>query len=206
MSLDLELYSLAVMVLAGVLLGFLFDLVRLCRWASRGRGPLPVLVDLWFWASALLVIVGALMLANWGAVRAYVFLGLAGGFWMYLALGSRLVVDVGSSCLSGMARTWRRTRAQVRRGAAALAGGGRRAATGVDRGVRATSRWWGKRLERWGRSGPWAPWLQCRRERREARRDAWRAAGQAGPEGGGAEQGASGAGQGGISPAGGEGT
>ncbi|MCL6451289.1 MAG: hypothetical protein K6T75_08365 [Acetobacteraceae bacterium] len=170
MSLELELYALFVMVLAGVVLGFLFDLVRLARWASRGRGCIPVLSDLWFWASALVVVTVALMAANWGAARAYVLLGLAGGFGLYMALGSRLVVDLGSAFLWGVARGWRRLREAARRGAQALASQGRRAGAGLSRRVRAVrQRWaqWARRWSRWGGGARcWGLW--GRLGRREA--------------------------------------
>lgn len=93
-----DLYAFSVMILAGVGLGFSFDLYRAVhRLPRRTRGIGQVghfVLDVAYGLAAGLWLAVWLVVANWGQLRWYILVGAALGAWSYIYLGSPLVRHV----------------------------------------------------------------------------------------------------------------
>lgn len=92
--LSAQLYSFGIIILAGVSLGFFFDLFRVLRGLLRPGTWTTPLLDLLFWALVTPILVLYILLANWGELRGYVVVGLALGFFFYKLLLSGLVLSL----------------------------------------------------------------------------------------------------------------
>ncbi|NLS44905.1 MAG: spore cortex biosynthesis protein YabQ [Firmicutes bacterium] len=88
----LQLIELGVTALAGVIMGILFDLYRVARWALRPGKVITVICDIIFWLLATTVVFIFLVTYSWGDVRFYMFVGFAAGFCIYRAIFGRHVV------------------------------------------------------------------------------------------------------------------
>lgn len=88
-----QLYAFGIVLLAGVTLGLFFDLFRVIRGLLRPGCLSTPLLDLLFWALATPILVLYLILANWGALRGYVFIGLVLGFFFYRLLLSSMIIS-----------------------------------------------------------------------------------------------------------------
>lgn len=90
--LSAQLYSFGIILLAGVSLGVFFDLFRIIRGVLRPGVISTSLLDLLFWALVTPILVLYILLASWGDLRGYVFIGLALGFFFYKLMLSSIVV------------------------------------------------------------------------------------------------------------------
>jgi spore cortex biosynthesis protein YabQ len=84
-----QAWILAITVLAGMVVGLLFDACRVGRKVLRPSRRLLFLVDLLFWFLAALFVFLMLLAVNRGEVRAYVFVGLSAGWALYVLFFSR---------------------------------------------------------------------------------------------------------------------
>lgn len=84
-----QAWVLALTVLAGMVVGLLFDACRVGRKVLRPSRRLLFLADLLFWLLAALFVFLVLLAGNRGEVRAYVFAGLSAGWMLYILLFSR---------------------------------------------------------------------------------------------------------------------
>lgn len=93
-----DLYAFSVMILAGVGLGFSFDLYRALHLPPRRtRGIRRLghfLLDVAYGLTAGLWLAAWVVVANWGQLRWYILAGVALGAWTYMYLGSPLVRQV----------------------------------------------------------------------------------------------------------------
>lgn len=132
----LQLYSLCVMFLAGVISGVLYDFLRACRLAfgrrrrHRSRTDLGgCICDLVFWALAGGVILTALFCATDGEIRFFAFLGASAGLWLYYLLASPVVIFLFGELWLGLAKAYEvcygRPRARLSRAGKAAAARGR---------------------------------------------------------------------------------
>lgn len=87
-----QLRAFAVTALGGVLMGVLFDCLRVVRGLAPRRTPLLWVLDLVYWVVLTPLMAGLLLQANWGELRLYVLLGIGTGLALYFAFGSRLVL------------------------------------------------------------------------------------------------------------------
>ena len=87
-----QLIGLAVTVLAGVIMGALFDLYRVARWALRPGRALTAICDVIFWLFAATMVFRFLLAYSWGEVRFYMLVGFAAGFGVYRVVMGRRVV------------------------------------------------------------------------------------------------------------------
>lgn len=90
--LDLQFYAFFMVTLSGVLLGLLFDLLRVAR---RHFQPHPIVgagADLLFWSVATVALSTGLYYGNWGELRFYVLLALLLGVGLYFGLASPFVI------------------------------------------------------------------------------------------------------------------
>ncbi|NLJ75506.1 MAG: hypothetical protein GX331_11035 [Firmicutes bacterium] len=91
-TLSAQLYAFSIVILAGVSLGFLFDVYRVIRGILRPGIISTALLDLFFWALLAPILAVYLLLANWGELRGYVLIGLILGFLFYRLILSRAVI------------------------------------------------------------------------------------------------------------------
>lgn len=92
MALDLQFYTLFVMILTGVAAGLVFDLLRALRGMTHARGIVADLWDLLFWVVLTVLVAAGLVVGNWGHLRFSILLGVLLGLWIYTELASELVV------------------------------------------------------------------------------------------------------------------
>lgn len=87
-----QLQAMFITIIAGMLLGLVFDFYRVLRGLIRPRGWLSSLGDLLYWLVATAVVFTALLLGNWGELRLYAFLSLLAGVGAYYRLCSVFAV------------------------------------------------------------------------------------------------------------------
>lgn len=92
MPVGVQVYQFSVMVLAGIALGVVYDFYRTFRVMTQPGRYATVVYDCLLWVIATLVVLGAVFYANWGEVRAYVFIGAATGMLGYFKLASPVVL------------------------------------------------------------------------------------------------------------------
>ncbi len=97
---DLQAYSVAVMVLGGVMLGILLEFSNTAISVFRLKGLWASLVYLVFWAAATVVMFGFLMLANWGQTRLHSVLSALFGIWLCQTLARPIVSLLCRACFS----------------------------------------------------------------------------------------------------------
>ncbi|GGD99640.1 spore cortex biosynthesis protein YabQ [Paenibacillus nasutitermitis] len=94
MSLSVQWWTMATMLLSGIGMGVVFDGYRVVSDELRiGRLWIPVF-DLLYWIAATIIVFQVLSASNDGEVRAYVFLGLLLGIGCYYWLLSKPVVKL----------------------------------------------------------------------------------------------------------------
>lgn len=76
----------------GALLSVIFDFYRVLRGIFKPRSIVTYLFDLLYWLLAIFLTFSGLLVSNWGELRFYIFIGLAGGAILYFRLFSRYVV------------------------------------------------------------------------------------------------------------------
>ncbi|WP_042171275.1 spore cortex biosynthesis protein YabQ [Paenibacillus gorillae] len=94
MTLSMQWFTMAMMLLSGIGMGAVFDGYRVV--SNELRFPkwwLPVL-DMVYWLAAALIIFRVLYASNYGEVRAYVFVGLLVGVLSYYWLFSKAVIAI----------------------------------------------------------------------------------------------------------------
>ncbi|GGG87702.1 spore cortex biosynthesis protein YabQ [Paenibacillus radicis (ex Gao et al. 2016)] len=94
MTLSMQWFTMAMMLLSGIGMGAVFDGYRVV--SNELRFPkwwLPVL-DMVYWLAAALIIFRVLYASNYGEVRAYVFVGLLIGVLSYYWLLSKAVIAI----------------------------------------------------------------------------------------------------------------
>jgi spore cortex biosynthesis protein YabQ len=90
---------------AGLVLAFIGDCYRVGRYFWRPGLPGTYIGDTLFWLVFTALTFILLMAINWGEVRAYVFLGLGWGFFLYflfLSRGVRRGLYAGGRILAGL--------------------------------------------------------------------------------------------------------
>lgn len=94
------MYSLAeqanafgLMVIAGVIVGLLFDLYRVCRGRIFPGGAVATFIgDLVFTFLAAIIIYGSLLIGSWGEFRFHLLAGACSGLFFYFAVFSRPIL------------------------------------------------------------------------------------------------------------------
>lgn len=89
---DLQFFAFFVVVLAGALLGLLFDVLRAVRGYYRLTGIWAALGDLLFWVFASAVGAAGIVLGNWGELRLFILVGLGLGLLLHYYLASHVAI------------------------------------------------------------------------------------------------------------------
>lgn len=85
-----QIFTFAVTLATGAIIGLVFDFYRVIYNIMRPRPAVTYITDLLFWIVATTITLIALLMSNWGELRAYVFIGLFGGAVLYFQLLSKL--------------------------------------------------------------------------------------------------------------------
>ena len=89
MTLEVQFLTMMMMVGCGAVLGACFDTIGVSSREFRLHRALLALLDVAYWAAATVFVFRALLAANHGEVRLFVFIGLAIGVLLYaLIIGS----------------------------------------------------------------------------------------------------------------------
>lgn len=91
-SLAEQTYAFLMTILAGGVIGFLFDLYRVFRSALRPKQLATAVTDLLYWIVVTPMVFALLLAGNWGELRLYVAVGLGVGLLLYFQALSPAVV------------------------------------------------------------------------------------------------------------------
>jgi len=104
MSLAAQTYAFLMTILAGAVVGLLFDLYRVLRAACHPRQWVTALTDIVFWIAVTPIVFAMLLAGNWGELRYYVLIGLGVGLLLYFQTLSSLVIWAFAGALRGFGR------------------------------------------------------------------------------------------------------
>ncbi|NLY11126.1 MAG: spore cortex biosynthesis protein YabQ [Firmicutes bacterium] len=93
-DLTFQLYAFAITILAGLSIGIIFDFYRLIRKVLRPGIISTAIMDLIFWLVISPLTIIYILLANWGELRFYVFLGISLGLVFYFLALSRPIISM----------------------------------------------------------------------------------------------------------------
>lgn len=85
---------MVVTVGTGLVMGIVFDCYRVWRGLVKPHRLLTPITDFLLWVFLTGIAFGLLLFSNWGEVRAYVFIGLALGFFLYWRFCSHLFIKM----------------------------------------------------------------------------------------------------------------
>lgn len=99
-SLAGQTYAFLMTILAGAIVGLLFDVYWVFRSTFRPRQFATALTDLLYWIVVTPTVFAMLLAGNWGELRFYVLIGLGVGLLLYFQALSSIVIW----CLTGLIR------------------------------------------------------------------------------------------------------
>lgn len=82
-TVDVQAFTVAVVVMTGAFLGLFYDLTAFIRRLIHARRLVTALFDLGFWLVSTGIVFAALLRTNYGDVRLFVLFGLGSGFFGY---------------------------------------------------------------------------------------------------------------------------
>ena len=82
-------------VLIGLIIGFLFDFFRILLRSYKTPDAVTIIEDIIFWITSGILILLGIFVLNEGKIRAYLFLGLIAGIFLYIAVISKYVMKIG---------------------------------------------------------------------------------------------------------------
>lgn len=91
-SLAEQTYAFLMTILAGGVIGLLFDLYRVLRSTLRPKQLATAMTDLLYWIVVTPTVFAMLLAGNWGELRFYVLVGLAIGLILYFQALSAAVI------------------------------------------------------------------------------------------------------------------
>lgn len=88
-----QLYSFAIFILVGFLIGLLFDMFRISRRTFKTSDIVTCLEDVLFWILTGLLILFSIFKFNNGNIRVYIILGIFIGLALYMLVFSKIVIN-----------------------------------------------------------------------------------------------------------------
>lgn len=88
-----QLYSFAIFILVGFLIGLLFDMFRISRRTFKTSDILTALEDILFWILTGLLIIFSIFKFNNGDIRVYIILAIFIGITLYMLVFSKIVIN-----------------------------------------------------------------------------------------------------------------
>lgn len=92
MTLSTQFFTLAAMIISGIVLGTALDTYRVVKGQFRIRRAFLPFFDLAYWILATIFVFLVLFYSNNGQIRLYIFLGLVIGGWIYFKKMSSLTI------------------------------------------------------------------------------------------------------------------
>jgi spore cortex biosynthesis protein YabQ len=93
LKVELQFYSMFMVILSGMAVGLLYDLLRVGRIYYELGAITGAVADLCFWILSGLSLAAGLFHGNWGDARLYVLIGLILGLGIYLYLASPTISE-----------------------------------------------------------------------------------------------------------------
>lgn len=87
-----ELYSLAIFIITGFIVGILFDIFRIMRKSFKTANWITYVQDILFWILTGLIVLFSIFQFNYGEVRSYVFFGIILGVILYMLTISKYFI------------------------------------------------------------------------------------------------------------------
>jgi spore cortex biosynthesis protein YabQ len=109
LQVQLQFYSLFMVLLCGMGMGVLYELLRVGRAYYELGVVAGAVADLLFWVGAGLFLGAGLFVGTWGAARIYVLVSLLAGLGLYFWLASPVVSQAVWGLLrflTGSGRSW----------------------------------------------------------------------------------------------------
>lgn len=103
-SLAQQTYAFLMTILAGGIIGLLFDGYRVVRSLLKPKQLATAMTDLLYWIVVTPTVFALLLAGNWGELRFYVLLGLAVGLLLYFQTLSAAVIWFLMSVIKGTGR------------------------------------------------------------------------------------------------------
>lgn len=88
-----QLYSFAIFILVGFLIGLLFDMFRISRRTFKTSDIITALEDVLFWILTGLLIIFSIFKFNNGNLRVYIVVGIFIGITLYMLVFSKIVIN-----------------------------------------------------------------------------------------------------------------
>ncbi len=88
-----QLYSFAIFILNGILIGLLFDIFRILRKGIKTADIITAIQDITFWLLSGTLVLFSIFKFNNGELRFYIFIGLMIGILIYLLVFSNVFIE-----------------------------------------------------------------------------------------------------------------
>ncbi len=89
-----QLYTFAIFIVAGIIIGIIFDMFRISRKTFKTIDVLTYIEDLIFWIIVGLFLIYLIFNFSNGQIRLYMFIGVAVGVTIYILLFSNFFIKV----------------------------------------------------------------------------------------------------------------
>ena len=89
-----QVFSFAIFILNGFLIGILFDIFRILRKSFKTPDFMTYIEDVVFWILSGLILLYSIFKFNNGELRLFIFLGVFIGSLIYLLVFSKLLIDI----------------------------------------------------------------------------------------------------------------
>lgn len=103
-SLAEQTYAFLMTILAGGVIGLLFDVYRALRAYLRPKQFATAITDLFYWIVVTPTVFAMLLAGNWGELRLYVLIGLVIGLILYFQALSAVVIWFVMGLIKGIGR------------------------------------------------------------------------------------------------------
>lgn len=89
-----QTYLFIIFILNGFLIGILFDIFRILRKSFKTSDFLTSIEDIIFWILTALIILYSVFRFNNGKLRAFIFVGIAFGVFIYILAFSKIFIKI----------------------------------------------------------------------------------------------------------------
>ncbi|NMB97044.1 MAG: spore cortex biosynthesis protein YabQ [Clostridiaceae bacterium] len=103
-EISVQAYTFLYSVLCGMLIGFIYDLLRIKRKTIKTGALFINVEDLAYWIIAATIVFALIFYSNSGEIRGYIFIGIVIGDILYTLLLSNLIVKLSVKILDLLGR------------------------------------------------------------------------------------------------------
>ncbi len=87
-------------ILIGFLIGFIFDFFRILRKVYKTSNFVTVIEDITFWLISGTILLIGIFILNGGKIRAFLFIGIVIGLFLYISVISKYIIKIGVNFLN----------------------------------------------------------------------------------------------------------